>query len=254
MNDKVTHLVIIAGGAGLRMASLYANTPKALACIGGKTILEHQLRLARSAGILNATVFAGHFSESIVNFVGDGSKFGLSVRVFVEKEPMGTAGAVLQYLNRLPDHFFVLYGDIMPDVDLQKMAGAHLDRHSDFTVMCQPTDHPVDSDLLETDDGDWLTAVHAYPHPDGKSLRNLANAALYVVRRDALRPWSNHSGKLDFIKDIVCGLIARGGRVLAYRSEEYIKDIGTPDRWNRVESDWKTGRIGMTKNSERYSV
>ena len=96
-----------------------------------------------------------------------------------------------------------------------------------------------------------MTAVHAYPHPPDKFFANLANAAVYVVRRDALRPFSRNSEKLDLTKDILCRLVAAGSRVLAYRSSEYIKDMGTPARLQRVEADWQAGKISLEQSGQK---
>ena len=158
---------------------------------------------------------------------------------------MGNAGAVLQSLDLLPEYYFVVYGDLMLAVDLQRIAKRHIDRKADFTIVVHPNDHPQDSDLVETDVNDWVTAVHACPHPNDQSFGNLVNAALYVVRREALRPWAAFPGKKDFTRNIVSGLVAKGARVLAYRSSEYLKDIGTPARLQRAEADWQAGKISL---------
>ncbi len=147
----------------------------------------------------------------------------------------------------LPAEFFLLYGDVMAAVDLRRMARKHLERGADVTALAHPNDHPYDSDLLETDADDWVTAVQPNPHPADRFFANLVNAALYVVRRDALLPWAGRSGKSDFAKDIMSALAAGGGRILAYRSGEYIKDMGTPDRLRRVEADWRDGKIDIAQ-------
>jgi D,D-heptose 1,7-bisphosphate phosphatase len=239
----VDHLVIVAGGKGERLSAVVGNLPKALVRVGGVPVLQHQLELAALAGIRSVTIFAGYLADQIDAFVGDGTRFGLSVRVVVEAEPLGNAGAVLQSLDTLPEHFFVVYGDVMLGVDLARMGERHLEREADFTTFVHPNDHPHDSDLLETDASGWVTAVHAYPHPPNRFFANLVNAALYVVRREALRPWAGQSRKQDFTSQVIAGLIANRGRVLAYRSIEYIKDMGTPDRLQRVEADWRAGKV-----------
>ena len=150
MPSTLSHLVIVAGGKGSRLTSVAGDVPKVLVRIGGKPVLQHQLELAAAAGIQNVTVIAGHLAGKIVDFVGDGSRFGLGVRVLVEKEPMGTAGMLLRSLDLLPDHFLVLYGDVMAAVDLQRIAKHHLDRAADLTALVHPNDHPHHSDLLET--------------------------------------------------------------------------------------------------------
>ena len=250
VSATLNHLVIIAGGRGVRLASVIGDLPKVLVPVGGKPVLQHQLELAEAAGIEEVTIFAGHRAEKILEFVGDGSRFGLKVRILTENKPMGNAGALLQSLDLLPEHFFVVYGDLMLAVDLRRVAKLHMDREADLTILVHPNDHPQDSDLVEIDENDWVTAIHACPHPPERCFDNLVNGALYVVRREALRPWSAFSGKQDFTKNIMAGLLANGGRVLAYRSCEYLKDIGTPSRLQSAEADWQAGRISLQNSGQ----
>jgi D,D-heptose 1,7-bisphosphate phosphatase len=162
---------------------------------------------------------------------------------------LGSAGALIQNLNALSEHFFVFYGDVMAAVDLPKMARFHLDNDADFTCLVHPNDHPLDSDLLEVDEDGRVTAIHAYPHPPYRDFANLVNAALYVVRREALRPWWSHQGKsLDFTQEVFSGLLANGAKVFAYRSTEYARDMGTPKRLNQVEADWQAGKIKFAQS------
>jgi len=99
----LNHLVIVAGGQGARLASVIGDSPKVLVPVGGKPVLQHQLELAAATGIEEVTIFAGHLGDKVHDFVGDGSRFGLKVRILTEKDPMGTAGAVLQSLDLLPE-------------------------------------------------------------------------------------------------------------------------------------------------------
>lgn len=251
---RVDHLVIVAGGTGSRLAGIAGNLPKALVPIGGKPVLQHQLELALAAGMRDVTIYAGFLADRILEFAGDGSRFGLRVRVQVEDEPLGNAGALLRSLDSLPANFLVVYGDVMLAADLRALAARHLEREADLTAFAHPNDHPHDSDLLEVDAGDWVTAVHAYPHPADRFYANLVNAALYVVRRESLRPCAAPGRKRDFTKDILAGLVDRGSRVLAYRSSEYIKDMGTPERLRRVESDWQAGEIRMEGSDPAHAA
>jgi D,D-heptose 1,7-bisphosphate phosphatase len=246
-------LAIIAGGKGVRMGEAFPDLPKALIPVGGKPVLQHQLELARTAGVEKVTIFAGHLADRIAEFVGDGTRFGLDIRVRVEREPLGNAGALIGALDELPDQFFVLYGDVMAAVDLARMGDFHLARGADFTTLVHPNDHPFDSDLIEADADGRVTATHPCPHPAGQHFANLVNAALYVVRRDALRPFEGR-GRLDFTKDVLAGLIARGAEVVAYRSSEYIKDMGSPARLARVEADWRAGKIRLGHAAPRAAV
>ena len=227
---------------GLRMGDAWPSLPKALVPVGGKPVLQHQLELARAAGVEAVTLFAGHLADRIVDFVGDGARFGLDIRVHIEDAPLGNAGALVGALDALPEQFFVLYGDVMAAVDLRRLADVHLGRGADFTTLVHPNDHPLDSDLVEADAEGCVTAIRPYPHPPDACFANLASAALYAVRREALRPFQG-GGRLDFTRDVLAGLVTRGANVLAYRSAEYVKDMGSPAHLQRVEADWRAGRI-----------
>lgn len=253
LSTAINHLVLVAGGKGTRLVSVAAAIPKALVPIGGKPLLAHHLELAAACGIEHVTIFAGYLAPAIEAFVGDGSSFGLHVRVIVEDEPLGTAGALLRSLDELPEDFLVLYGDVMTAVDFHAFGRAHKERQADFLMLAHPNDHPLDSDLLEISAGERVVALHTYPHPPDACYGNLVNAALYAVRRDALLPWADRPGRRDFIKDVVLGLISSGARVFAYRSSEYLKDMGTPARLQQVEADYRAGRISLGKG-ERPAV
>ena len=240
----VDHLVIVAGGKGTRLSAQFGNVPKALVPVAGRPVLQHQLELAARAGVKSATIFAGYLAGQIADFVGDGARFGMRIAVHVEDEPLGNAGAVLQALDALPPRFFVMYGDVMLAVDLPRMARFHADSAADFTAFVHPNDHPFDSDLVEADEEGRVTALRNAPHAPGVSYSNLVNAALYVVERDALKAFTR-AGKQDFTKDVMPGLIASGAKGMAYRSADYIKDMGTPDRLARVEADFKAGKIDL---------
>ena len=245
---SIRHLVIVAGGRGERLAQAFPGLPKALVPIGGTPVLAHQLELAARCGITDVTVLGGHLSEKIAEFVGDGAAFGLKVRIFVETEPLGSAGALVQHLQSMPEHFLVLYGDVMTAVDLARLAEFHAVHEADFTCLVHPNDHPLDSDLFEIDDSTRVTAIHAYPHPPDRDFSNLVNAALYAVRRDALLPWTGVARNIDFTKDILLTLIADGAKVFAYRSSEYARDMGTPKRRAQVEADWQAGKINIGRS------
>src|SRR5262245_58735186 len=134
MTATIDRLVIVAGGKGVRLASVTGDSPKVLTPVGGKPVLQHQVELAAACGVRDVTIFAGHLGHKVAEFVGDGSRFGLAARVMIEKEPLGNAGGLLRELNALADQFFLLYGDVMLAVDFQKMAGAHNRMGADLTM------------------------------------------------------------------------------------------------------------------------
>jgi len=240
----VKQLVILAGGKGTRLAGeLGSKIPKPMAPVAGRPLLELQLDLARRHGFEDVRLLTSHRSKVIEDHFGDGSRFGLSVRYHVDAEPRGTAGAVLEALPDLAERFVLLYGDTVLDVDLDRLWSRHVDMKADCTLFIHPNDHPHDSDLVDIDAEGWIRAFHPHPHEEGRYLRNMVNAALYVIDRASIESWSNESGKLDFAHDLFPRMLESDARLFGYYSREYIKDMGTPDRLARVEGDLESGLV-----------
>jgi len=103
--------------------------------------------------------------------------------------------------------------------------------------MVHPNNHPNDSDLVEIDDNFRILAIHPYPHPENTYLPNLVNAALYVIKKKTLKDVVPKTGKFDLAKHTFPSLINIGSNIFGYISQEYIKDMGTPERLDKVERD-----------------
>ena len=238
--------VILAGGKGSRLATLSKGLPKPLVPVDGKPLLQHQLELLARHKAEQVTVLCGYGAAAIAEFCGDGSRWGLDLKCIEETRPMGTAGAVIAALDQLPDEFLVTYGDTLMDVDLPRFYEAHAASGAEATLFLHPNDHPQDSDLVECDLNGRITAIHGYPHPEGANLPNQVNAALYVIRASALRGFAVPDAPLDFAKHVFPRLLADGVHLNGYRSPEYIKDAGTPERLERVEADVRSGLVARS--------
>ena len=236
-------LVILAGGKGTRVQERLGDLPKPMIAIGGKPLLEHQLELARRHGFREILILAAHRAEAITAYFGDGHRWGIEVATRVETVPLGTAGAVLGAFPLLAERFVVMYGDTMLNVDLDRFAEAHRQSGADATLFLHPNDHPLDSDLVEADADGWIQAFHSRPHPPGACYQNLVNAALYAIEKSALEAWVVPERASDFGKDLFPAMLQRGQRLLGYRSPEYIKDIGAPDRHDRICEEYSAGVV-----------
>ncbi len=237
-------VVILAGGMGTRLRARLGDLPKPMIPIAGKPLLEHQIELARRHGFTDVLIFACYRADLIEQHFGDGSRWGMRIRTITEREPLGTAGAVLAGFDALADDFIVVYGDTMVNVDLERLRAAHQSRGADATLLLHPNDHPLDSDLVEANSDGWVTAFHNRPHPADKWFQNLVNAGLYTVSKSALQSWaSSLRGPTDFGKDLFPAMLRSGGKLLAYNSPEYIKDIGTPERYDRICAEYESGVV-----------
>ena len=242
MSSKV---VILAGGFGTRLKEIYPDVPKPMVPIFNMPLLEHQIIQCRNSGFNNILLLLHHQHHVITEYFGDGRKWDVNLHYQVEKVPRGTAGALFDSLELLGDDFLVLYGDTFFDVDLKSIWNFHELNDADATLFLHPNNHPVDSDLVEIDDHLNICAIHPYV-TRGHELqyRNLVNAALYVVKKSALKDAIQSTGVSDLARDTFPLLLQRGNVSLkAYISPEYIKDMGTPDRLLKVEHDLNSGMV-----------
>jgi histidinol-phosphate phosphatase family protein len=243
MNVSVTksQVAILAGGMGTRLRERSGGLPKPMVPVLGKPVLHHQIELCRKHGLTEIALLVQHRHEKISEYFGNGSEFGVSLRYAIEDDPRGTAGALRDALPMLADRFLLLYGDTFMDVDLRKLWSAHAASGAAGTLFLHPNDHPQDSDLVDIDSHGAVRAILPYPHPEGREARNLVNAALYVLERTGLEDVTPELGKADIAKHMFPRMLELGRRLHGYVTPEYIKDMGTPERLDKVERDYVAG-------------
>ena len=237
--------LIIAGGKGTRLSSRLKDIPKPLVDFNGKPLLFHQLNILKSHGFNNILILAGYKSDKIHQYIKSNNDFGLKIKIVTENKPLGTGGAILSAYKYLEKTFLVVYGDTIFDIDLKRFLQFHKRSKKDISLFVHPNDHPHDSDIIEVDDKNNVIALHPYPHKSKKYLKNLVNAALYMIQKESLLKVLEKKIKFsDFFKDLLPKLLQLGTRITAYNSPEYIKDCGTPARLDQAINDFKEGKIG----------
>ena len=233
--------IILAGGLGTRMQPVTATVPKSMMLIGGKPLLEHQIGCLVRNGVKEIVLIVNHLKEPIRDFFGDGRNWGVSIRYYAEEEPLGTVGGIKNIEEWMEDDFLVVYGDVMFDVEINKLINFHNRTKSACTLVLHPNDHPFDSDLVEVDRRDCITAFHPSPRRESRFYRNLVNAGLYVMSKSVLSHLQKNK-KADFGKDVF-PIILNKMNLMGYYTAEYLKDMGTPERLEQVRRDFESGLI-----------
>lgn len=234
-------VAILAGGVGSRLKSRTGDLPKPMVLINGVPVLEHQINLCKKNGFTKIALLVHYQSGMIEEYFGNGAKFGVELVYVVEHEARGTAGALLDALDVMDSRFLVLYGDTYADINLKMFWDFDSKRKSAGTLFLHPNDHPQDSDLMEIDDDGALIRVHSYPHPEGVDCPNLVNAALYILDKESLFNIIPVDHKTDLARDAFPALLGAGKNLYGYVTPEYIKDMGTPERLDKVERDINQG-------------
>lgn len=242
--------VIQAGGKGTRLKTLTKDEiPKPLLDINGKPMIEWQIENVKKYGVQEFVLIIGHLGEKIKEYFQDGARLGIRLIYIEEKEPLGSAGALYYLKNKLHnDNFILIFGDVMFDMDMERMVRFHEKYHAFATLAVHPNTHPYDSDLVVMDDGGQVTGFDAKTDDRPYWYGNLVNAGVYILSAGLIEKISGLQ-KLDLEKDLIFPAV-RTGKVYGYRTTEYIKDAGTPDRFGEVCKEQKDG-LWELKNLEK---
>lgn len=238
--NKINQVVIAAGGAGTRLLNEGIESPKALVNIDGIPVLSRMLRLASSQKIERATLLLRHGSNEVMSFYQNVEHLNIDIDYSIETVPLGNGGCLKYAQAMLDDCFCYVYGDLIFNVDLNRMASQHFRSQADITLFAHPSDHPFDADLIDATEDGRVHKIHNYPH-NKRPIRNLVNSAIYILSRsvvDLIPPV-----KSDFARDILPLAIEHGLKVMVYRSREYVKDMGTPDRIQKVTEHVQQGLL-----------
>lgn len=247
-------IVIIAGGQGTRIAAVNSEIPKAMIPVGGKPVLEHQLIMAKRYGFSEFVFLIGYLGQQIQSYFGDGSKWGVHIDYYQEEQPLGTAGALAEVKDCLSEDFFVFYGDTVMDIDMNRMLAFHRSHKSDATLFVHPNDHPFDSDIILLGTNHLVTGIVTKPHPQDFISHNHVNAALFIFNKSVV-DCIERGKKTHIEKHVLPTCLKAGLHLYGYISSEYIKDMGTPERYDEVCRDWKSGRVAaMNLEKERRAV
>ena len=261
-------VVIMAGGLGKRAREISEDLPKPLIPIAGKPILEWEISCLVSQGYTEIILTVSYLAEKIMSYFGDGSAFGCHISYYEEKTPLGNAGALFKLMesHALSDFadedgdadFLLLNADSMFDIDFDRFVAAHRRSGALATLFVHPNNHPYDSGLIISDEEGWVTRWLTKEDERPKYYKNLVNAGVHVLNTKALR-MSGIDGlsvgepvgdgkvlKVDLDRQILKPLASSvsGKRLMyAYASPEYVKDMGTPERFAQVQADLESGLV-----------
>lgn len=250
----------MAGGRGTRIASVANDVPKPMINICGKPILEHQIDNLKACGLTDIILVIGYLGEKIKDYFGDGSRFGVCIEYFIEDHPLGTAGALFK-MPQLTEDFLLLCGDVIIDVDFNRFIAFHKEKKAWASLVAHPNGHPYDSSLLVTEieapkmAGGMPVDTHqviCWMAKEDERLyyKNRVNAGIELISPELLKETMKNfvprhpetPDKIDLDRDVLKTNIG-SGRIYAYDTPEYVKDMGTPDRFFEAENDIKTGKV-----------
>lgn len=257
--------IIMAGGRGTRISELYPDIPKPMIPIDGVPVLEREIVSLREQGFTDIIITVSHMGHVIMNHFEDGSKFGVQITYYNEKVPLGNAGALFKLRNILGDEpFLLLNADAIFDVDFNRMVEFHKNHGGGVTLFTHPNSHPYDSGLILANENGQVEKWLAKEDERPKYYKNRVNAGLHVIDPkilDLVEVDTDEIGtedengkiiKVDLDRQLLKPLQGTGN-MYCYDSPEYVKDMGTPERFHSVVEDFKAGHVSAKnlKNKQK---
>lgn len=245
--------VIMAGGKGTRISSIASDIPKPMIKIDGKPVLEHEIECLRMQGFNDIIITVSHLGNIIMDYFGDGKAFGVNIEYYFEEEPLGNAGALFKIKDKLTEDFLLLNADAVFDIDFKKFVSYHKEKGGLVTLFTHPNSHPYDSGLIIADENgsvlNWLAKEDERP----KYYRNRVNAGLHVISPKVLDVVID-TPKIDLDRQLLKPLSGTG-KMFVYDSPEYVKDMGTPERYESVTRDFVNGIVkGKNLSNKQKAV
>ena len=224
------HVILMAGGLGTRLRPLTKNTPKPMLEVGGKPILETIVKCFVDDGFTNITMCLGYKSNVIQDYFRDGSGFGANIDYIVEEKRMGTAGALTLLGKKLVNPFFIMNGDLLTNIDFEKMLDFHVEHNSKATMCVREYDIEVPYGVVNVANEN-ITSIEEKPIH-----RFFVNAGIYLLEPDCI----------DLIPDnefydmptLFEELIATKEKVVSFPLQEYWLDIGRIADYERANIEY----------------
>jgi NDP-sugar pyrophosphorylase family protein len=237
------HAVILAGGKGVRLRPYTTRLPKPLVPIGEEhSIMEIVLSQLTRCGFDRVTLAIGHLGDLIRSYIGDGSRWGVEIDYSLPEEvPLGTMGPVLQVLDRLPEKFLVMNGDVLTDLDYADLMRQHRESDAPLTVATCQRQAQIDYGVLTTRDGQVVEFT------EKPTIDYRVSMGIYACSKPTL---DGYPPGLPFgFDELMLDMLARDTPPQEYAFDGYWFDIGRPDDYDRVNAEFGVIRGSLLKEA-----
>lgn len=231
----------MAGGEGTRLRPLTSNAPKPMLPLVNRPMMEHIVELSRTHGIDEIVVTVAFMANTIRNYFGDGSEFGVRMVYATEESPLGTAGSVRNAMAELDDTFLVISGDVLTDIDLSALVASHQERHALATIGLVRADNPLEYGIVIANEDGSIERFLEKP-TWGQVFSDTINSGIYVLE-PAIFDWIAPEQSVDFSSDVFPALLDAGERVYGAIAEGYWEDVGTLPAYVRAHKDILDHRV-----------
>jgi mannose-1-phosphate guanylyltransferase/phosphomannomutase len=224
--------MILAAGEGRRLRPLTDLIPKPMLPIAGRPLLEHTITHLRDCGITDLAINLFHLPNAVIDYFGDGGRWGVHLRYSVEEQLVGSAGGVKRLQAFFDDTFVVFYGDLLTQADLRPMIDWHYRAGVLATMALYQVPDPWNRGIVQLNSTGHIVRFAEKPPPE-QVFSNLANAGIYVLEPKVL-DWIPAGQVYDFGHDVFPNLLAQGVKIAGYELKDRLIDIGLPEKYEEA--------------------
>jgi mannose-1-phosphate guanylyltransferase len=233
--------LILVGGPGMRLRPLTEDRPKPVVPLLNRPAMEHTFAYLKHYGIEEIILAMNYLPDVIKGYFGDGSRCGIRLTYCMEKEPLGTAGAVKNAAEHLEGTFFVMNGDLFSELNLSEMMAAHRQKKAKATIALTWVEDPSAFGVVETDNNQKVKRFIEKP-PLAEATTHWINAGTYILEADVLDyiPADQH---YMFERGLFPGLLEAGEPVYGFPYRGFWLDMGKPEAYYSLNMDILAARV-----------
>jgi mannose-1-phosphate guanylyltransferase / phosphomannomutase len=233
--------VIMAGGEGTRLRPLTSNAPKPMLPLVNRPMMEHVIRLLGQHGIDEIVVTVAFLANSIRNYFGDGSEFGVNIAYATEEVPLGTAGSVRNAKEHLDERFLVISGDVLTDIDLGAIIRYHEDHKAMATIGLAHVENPLEFGIVITQDDGSIERFLEKP-TWGQVFSDTINTGIFVLEPEIF-DFIEPDRPVDFSGEVFPRLLSEGLPLFGAVTDGYWEDVGTLEAYVSAHKDILDGKV-----------
>jgi NDP-sugar pyrophosphorylase family protein len=234
MAVMIKQAIISAGGFGTRLRPTTDTMPKPMIPILGKPMLLWHVMQFKKYGVTEFFFTLHYLPQVVTQYFGDGSKFGVKIHYFTEKEPMGSAGAIKEFEPQLDKLFYYIYGDTFSIMDYEKMAEVYATKKDPIGMQrMKKTDDYADADVAELDNDGRFVKIHTKPHTEKYPSAYRMRGSFILDRK--ILSYIPGDAPFDLGKQLMPKVVEAGENFYSYECDDYSQGIDTVEKWKEVE-------------------
>lgn len=243
--------VIMAGGFGTRLRPLTCNIPKPMVPLANKPIMEHIVSLLKKHGIKDLVVILYYQPETIMDYFGNGEKFGVHITYVTATQDFGTAGSVKNAAKHLTNEpFLIISGDVLTDFDLSDIIKFHKGKKAQVTITTTQVANPLQYGIIIIDSKTGEINRFLEKPSWGEVFSDTVNTGIYLLEPEVLEHIPVDE-MYDFSKDLFPKLLAANSPLYGYIAKGYWRDIGNLTEYRLSHYDILNQQVKLTIPGDR---